>query len=197
MIKEIGYNGRNASVLDTLTRSIHAADGGRHAMPEDHPTKPNYGMGNERPIVLTERQQQRFWKRVPDRGRGGCWDWRGVVNEKSGYGYLTIGNRQWSAHRTAWTLTNGAIPNSLTVDHLCRNRKCVNPAHMAIVSPKENTLRGYGPTAVNARKTHCIHGHELTPDNIRNSSCGWRVCRKCHRVRRLATKLKRRARGLR
>ena len=74
------------------------------------------------------------------------------------------------------------ISSSKQVDHLCKNRKCVNPDHLEVISGKENTLRGMGPTAINARRTHCVNGHEFTPENtyIRPDD-GARDCRTCAR----------------
>ncbi len=84
-------------------------------------------------------------------------------------------------HRYMWECRHGPIASELHVDHLCRNRACGNPAHMELVSPGENVLRGEGPTAINARKTHCIHGHEYTPENTYHRREGWRGCRTCRR----------------
>ena len=93
------------------------------------------------------------------------------------------------AHRLAYQRTVGPIPDGLTIDHLCRNRACVNPDHMEPVSNRENQLRGESFSAVNARKVECIHGHNrwaVLPS-------GKRCCTECTRLRMSA----RRARGLR
>lgn len=93
----------------------------------------------------------------------GCWDW--IAGKfPNGYGaYLTK-----YAHRFAYELHVGRIAPNMVVDHLCRNRGCVNPKHMEIVTRGENVLRGDAPTAINKRKTHCKHGHEFTFENTYN-----------------------------
>jgi hypothetical protein len=85
------------------------------------------------------------------------------------------------AHRVIWEMTHGPIPSGLEVDHLCRNRACVNPRHMALVPHRENTLRGMAPTAINARKTHCPAGHPYDGENTYMAPDGWRQCMTCRR----------------
>ena len=121
----------------------------------------------------------RFWNRVLK--TAGCWEWQG--NRRiSGYGRLQVEGRETQAHRFAYELLIGPIPDGLDIDHLCRNRGCVNPAHMEPVTPTENTLRGVGAAAINARKTHCIRGH---PFNLLNTVYrqGFRQCRTCEEKR--------------
>jgi len=93
-----------------------------------------------------------------------CIEWTGSKNGK-GYGVkgLTINGKKTStpAHRWMYQEYVGKIPEGLEIDHLCRNRGCVNVKHLEPVTHKENLMRGNCPTAINARKTHCIHGHEL------------------------------------
>src|SRR3977135_3690762 len=106
----------------------------------------------------------RFWGLVDrqDGGfqTGGCWPWLGSTTG-SGYGQIRYGGHLL-AHRIAYVLRKGDIPTGLQLDHLCRNRSCVNPAHLEPVTGRENPLRGGSPTAVNAFKTHCPQGHEYT-----------------------------------
>ena len=110
-----------------------------------------------------------------------CWAWLGSL--ANGYGSITIGGRTVSAHRVAFELAHGTIPVGLTIDHLCRNKLCVNPAHLEAVTMRENTLRGSGRSAVNARKTHCQNGHPLVGQNVRIELSRWgfpsRRCRAC------------------
>lgn len=121
----------------------------------------------------------RFWKKVVK--SDGCWDWAGMIDAKEGYGRFGYQGRTVSAHRVAYELTVGPIPAGLVIDHLCRNRRCVNPAHMQPVTDRENILRGIGPTAVNSAKTHCLRGHEFSASNTRIDRLGKRNCRACDR----------------
>ena len=97
-----------------------------------------------------------------------------------GYKRVTFRGKQMRAHRIAWEAVNGGIQKGKQLDHLCRNRACVNVAHLELVTSRENTLRGVGPTAKNAKKLFCANGHELTGNNVYANS-GHRVCRKCQR----------------
>ena len=86
------------------------------------------------------------------------------------------------AHRVSYYWATGVFGEEHGhIDHLCRNTSCVKPDHLDMVTPRENVLRGIGPTAVNAQKTHCIYGHELSGDNLINRSDGGRACRVCRR----------------
>jgi hypothetical protein len=86
------------------------------------------------------------------------------------------------AHRVLYRLVNGPIPIGAEIDHLCRNRSCVNPDHLEAVSHRENLMRSpIAPAAINARKTHCKYGHEFTQTNTYVSS-GRRRCRLCQAV---------------
>src|SRR4051812_41530336 len=95
----------------------------------------------------------------------GCWEWQGTKNSE-GYGRITVFRKNRRAHRIAYEAFVGPIPDGLSLDHLCRNTSCVNPAHLEPLPIKENILRGNGPPAINARKTHCKKGHLLSEDNI-------------------------------
>jgi len=113
-------------------------------------------------------------------GGGGCWEWVGSQTS-DGYG-------QWRAfgehvaHRAVYRLLRGAIPEGLTLDHLCRNTGCVNPDHLEPVTIRENLLRGEGACAKNARKTHCLRGHPFNTDNTYLRKGGGRRCRTCDRT---------------
>lgn len=116
----------------------------------------------------------------------GCWLWTGERNN-AGYGVVDARNRvdgtgrPLRAHRVVYEMLIGPIPAGLVIDHLCRVPLCVNPAHLEPVTDRINALRGIGIAAVNAAKTHCIHGHEFTPENTRFRSNGSRNCRACDR----------------
>ena len=135
------------------------------------------------PADITASVLDRFWPKVT-KSVAGCWEWN-AYRLPNGYGRLPIwirkqGWRNVYAHRLSYVIAKGAIPDGLTIDHLCRNPKCVNPEHLEAVSQQINTLRGVGPGAVNARKTRCNRGHEFTPENIYWDKGGrGRSCRTC------------------
>lgn len=104
---------------------------------------------------------------------GDCWDWTGAINNR-GYGSVTNGNGgSMLAHRKAYEHAVGLIQGDLTIDHLCRNKRCVNPAHMEPVTRAENIRRKA------EAQTHCRYGHELAGDNLRFHKRGDRVQREC------------------
>lgn len=125
----------------------------------------------------------RFWSRVDKRGPLGCWQWT-AGKLTSGYGSFRVGNRAHVAHKYAYEALRGPVPEGKQLDHLCRNRACVNPDHLEPVPQRVNCLRGISLPALNARKTHCIHGHEFTPSNTYVNPKGHRGCRICRASRK-------------
>lgn len=97
-----------------------------------------------------------------------CWEFNSSVNWK-GYGRITICyNGVYSsiqAHRVSYIIYIGDIPSGLTVHHKCHNNRCVNPYHLELMTNDENRLEGNCWSAVNARKTHCKHGHPFDESN--------------------------------
>jgi len=127
----------------------------------------------------------RFWEKVDLAAAGGCWEWTGGISD-NGYGRFRAGGNKGYAHRFAWELLRGPIPGGLTIDHLCRNRRCVNPDHLEPVDCRTNLLRGVGPSAVNATKTRCVNGHPFDQRNTYVWKDGSRYCRECRRLREAA-----------
>lgn len=128
------------------------------------------------------RLPARFWRKVQPCATSGCWLWTGFVNA-GGYGQFAVADapgrwRHVYAHRAAYEALVTAIDAGLQIDHLCRVRGCVNPAHLEAVTQRENLLRGDGISAELARRTHCKRGHELTADNV-YAKAGFRRCRTC------------------
>lgn len=122
---------------------------------------------------------------VAELTESGCWRWLGYV-DPNGYGRKNLRKHEGGgyvyAHRWSYEQMVGPIPEGLTIDHLCRNRGCVNPEHLEPVTRGENVLRGEGPAAQAARKTHCPKGHAYEGENLYvNPNTGHRMCVTCQR----------------
>lgn len=127
----------------------------------------------------------RFLSKVNKSGE--CWLWTGSI-DKYGYGEFWFDGRTQRAHRVSHMLFVGSIPSGLQVDHGCRVRSCVNPAHLEAVTQKINIQRGMAGKASAVKqlaKTHCPKKHEYTEENTRLTKSGHRVCRECERTRAL------------
>lgn len=128
---------------------------------------------------------ERFEKYV--KRSGSCWLWQGHVNSRNHYGYFTVrcSGHYLSvlAHRWSYSHFVGHIPQGHDLDHLCRNRRCVNPDHLEPVTRRENLLRGIGVITIeNSKKTHCPKGHPYDAANTGFSSGRrGRRCLACHR----------------
>lgn len=118
-----------------------------------------------------------------------CWVWTGTIS-MNGYGMLGVGGRKGKklyAHRVSYNLFVGEVPEGLDLDHLCRNRRCVNPDHLEPVTRGENTRRGDLPKILKQRakdRTHCMNGHIFNDSNTRLRKSGGKICRTCEKIAR-------------
>lgn len=110
----------------------------------------------------------------------GCLIWTGSLNSR-GYGLVSVAGRAELAHRVSYQVEVGPIADDLTVDHLCKTKACVNPAHMEIVTREENSRRG----SLHTGQTHCKRGHELAGVNliVKSRGPGRTPCRNCRECR--------------
>jgi len=143
-------------------------------------------------IALSEATTRRFWSLVDQNAGNGCWEWRGYQN--LGYGRVRLDGTTYRAHRASYMLTRGEIPNGLVLDHLCRNKLCVNPDHLEPVTNRENVIRGTSPIAHQAKQTECKRGHSLADAWV--SARGYRHCRSCRLERAAARMAERRRLGI-
>ena len=145
-----------------------------------------------RPSIPT-KTLSRYMPRIEARidktgGPDACWPWLGEMNNK-GYGRVAIhqfGVRvRKVVHRVYFEALVGSLAPDVVIDHLCRNRCCMNLRHMEPVTSRENTLRGFSFAALEARLTHCPYGHPYNEANTGHWHPGkpsWRSCRECHRI---------------
>ena len=125
-----------------------------------------------------------------------CCEWKGTINTK-GYGVVTIDGKQFKAHRLAVILSGRKYPKGMVSDHICRNRACINPDHIEIVTSGENVLRGESFSAKNRNKIACSRGHLYSEHGFFQPRRGgkiWRICKICRldkeRLREAKKKLK-------
>jgi hypothetical protein len=111
-------------------------------------------------------------------GPGECWEWVGTIDKRSGYGRMRFEGRTHLAHRASYIMHVGPIPDGKYLDHLCRNRSCVNPEHLEPVTPQVNVDRGAG-----AKRDECTKGHSLKGENKGIRSDGRQYCKQCSRDR--------------
>lgn len=115
---------------------------------------------------------------------GPCWTWKAGL-DSDGYGAFWFDGKTLSASRFSLSLIGTDIPLGMQPDHLCKVKKCINPSHLEVVTPRQNVLRTDSPPALNARKTHCSNGHPLSGDNLYQQGTRRRVCITCRRKHRI------------
>lgn len=147
-------------------------------MNHNHGNRPN----SLKPAPSADYLDKYFWPRVQKAGADACWPWTGKVN-KTGYGHFSFNPTglltvSWMAHRLAYKTLGPGIPDGLTLDHLCKNKRCCNPAHLEPVTSSENSSRATAASGQRPLRLVCKHGHPLTSENVR-MNCGKRKCRKC------------------
>ncbi len=138
------------------------------------------------PVRSNLTTSQRFWSKVDKDGPvpdfaphlGRCWIWTSAGPDAA-YCRFWVNGEYIGVYRWAYEQEYGPIPAHLQCDHLCRVPRCVRPSHITAVSTRVNTLRGFGPTALNARKTHCLNGHRFDQANTYKVPSGGRECRTC------------------
>lgn len=151
------------------------------------PSKPIY-LECRRPSDL-----QRFQAKCEVDPLTGCWNWT-ASKLPSGYGRFSFGgdDNMGLAHRWSYEYFKGPIPEGNHIDHLCRNQSCVNPAHLDAVTPRENLIRAVPYRWRKGNKTHCLNGHERTPENTYINKAGRPTCRTCRNESQLEYKARRR-----
>lgn len=155
----------------------------------------------EVPMRWTEADYLRFVSKVDFHAPNGCHEWRGYVMP-NGYGQFGLGGSRKNgggmryAHRVSYAMHySSGIPCGMSIDHRCRNRRCVNPAHLEAVTQRENNARSLlCPSTINRAKTHCSRGHAYNEKNTRWYG-GKRECRPCCAMRQAAMREERRRNG--
>lgn len=152
----------------------------------------------ERIAFGDSRLLDRIWAKTRLNAETGCWEWTGKTNER-GYGYIQIGRQSRRAHRVAYEAFLGEVPDGLVLDHLCRVRNCMNPAHLEPVSHAENVRRGEAPSRRSWKlnpRSHCPQGHPYDEANAYIRPNGRRMCRACAQARKRRYRQEKRQAGM-
>lgn len=110
--------------------------------------------------------------------------------QKNGYTYTQFKGKTRGTHRIEWIKANGDIPDGLVVDHLCRNRACINLEHLRLITQQQNIIAGIHSVS---NRSHCNQGHAFIEQNILTRKNGWRECAECNRVRARAAYARKKA----
>lgn len=129
---------------------------------------------------MSAEELERFEAKISYEPMSGCWLW--TASTSRGYGNLQMRGRSRRAHQVSYEHHVGPIPNGLVLDHLCRQRCCVNPEHLEPVTSRENVLRGDTLPARNIAAEICVNGHPFDAKNTYRNPRGKRECRQCRRV---------------
>lgn len=145
------------------------------------------GIGRKRDKKDTKRVAARFLSKVAKSPDSDCWLWQGAILS-NGYGWFRWAGSKY-AHRVAYELHYGSLPNGLDIYHpICGVRHCVRPSHLEAAPQRTVVLRGKGPASINAKKTHCIRGHPFSAQNTRITHKRGRAGRTCLICARAAAK---------
>lgn len=152
-----------------------------HAMTDSNGGTPGrIGFADRTGVPSDQKWIARFWRKVAVAANSDCWTWCAGKNG-NGYGQFFLDGQNRLSHRISLNLFGVQIADGLVVDHICRNRSCVNPAHLRVVDRRTNALENSSANAYfNTLKTHCPKGHPYSGENLivwRNK----RMCRTCRR----------------